>query len=137
MTDAEIIKALECCTSDEVGMCHICPLDGGCNGDITILLNCSLDLINRQKEEIERLKNNVFCKVVINEETMRNIVKEKVAEFELDIASIKAEAIKEFAERIKAEFNNVVKYEFDCRYYYLVSHSFIDRLAEEMVGDTE
>ena len=131
MTDAEIIKALECCTSDEVGMCHICPLDGGCNGDITILLNCSLDLINRQKEEIERLKNNVFCEVVIDEETMRNIVNEKVAGFELDIASIKAEAIKEFAERLKNKFEISSAYSFgyfECQ---------IDNLVKEMEGDAE
>lgn len=47
MTDKEIIKALEHCSSDEVGLCHICPLDGECNGDITILLKYALDLINR------------------------------------------------------------------------------------------
>lgn len=43
--------------------------------------------------EIERRKNNLFCKVVIDEEKMRNIINEKVAEFELDIESIKSEAI--------------------------------------------
>lgn len=56
MTGDEIISALEHCSSDEVGLCHICPLDGECNGDITVLLKYALDLINRQKAEIDELK---------------------------------------------------------------------------------
>ena len=70
------------------------------------------DFINRQKAENERLKNNVFCKVVIDEEKMKNIIDEKVQEFELDIKSIKAEAIKEFAERLKANFEISSGYSF-------------------------
>ena len=72
------------------------------------IIKAANDLIETQKAEIEnlntvnaemqaeigRMKNNAFCNVVIDEETMRNIVKEKVAEFELDIKSIKAEAVK-------------------------------------------
>ena len=57
--------------------------------------------IQQLKAEIERRKNNLFCKVVIDKETTQNIINEKVADFELDIKSIKAEAIKEFAESIQ------------------------------------
>ena len=54
MTDNEIIKALECCQTDE---CERCPLSNydGCESllfDGTIVL----DLINRQKAEIEMLQ---------------------------------------------------------------------------------
>lgn len=92
----------------------------------------AFDLINRQKAEIERRKNNLFCKVEIDEEMMRNIVKEKVAEFELDIKSIKAEAIKEFAERLKGTFPQ----DDFLRSTKRISAD-IDNLVKEMVGDTK
>ena len=60
---------------------------------------------------------------------MRNIVNEKVAEFELDIESIKSEAIKEFAERLKSllALNKQVSNE---SYYYITTD--IDNLVKEM-----
>lgn len=51
MTDNEIIKALECC---EYGACRDCPI----YNDSTCMTRCredALDLIYRQKAEIERL----------------------------------------------------------------------------------
>lgn len=57
-TDEEVIKALECCCKDNYeGDCPKCPLqlNGNCN---VILAEHALDLINRQKEEIERLIEN-------------------------------------------------------------------------------
>ena len=55
MTDNEIIKALECCTNN-----YECPTECPLyktDGDCLIALNKpTLDLINRQKEEIEILK---------------------------------------------------------------------------------
>ncbi len=53
MTDNEIIKALEHC---ERGYCYRCPANkfgGGCTDKAKRL---AIDLINRQKAEIERLK---------------------------------------------------------------------------------
>ena len=58
MTDNEIIKALECCSQED--KCPNCPYVrvGGCisEDNINILLKDVLNLINRQKAEIERLK---------------------------------------------------------------------------------
>ena len=123
MTDNAIIKALECCLSDEAMICEECPLNKECYNDELPLAELALDIINRQQEqleaaadgqetlqkalaeknaEIKRRKNNLFCKVVIDEEKMRNIVNEKVAAFELDIESIKTEAYQEFAARLKS-----------------------------------
>ena len=137
MTDKEIIKALEFCKDCSINI----------NEEI-------LDLINRQQEqleaaiagqetlqkalaeknaEIERRKNNLFCKVVIDEGKMRNIVNEKVAEFELDIESIKSEAIRAFAERLKAEQSF---YDGQETRIYLTEKD-LDNLVKEMVGDTE
>ena len=138
MTDKEIIKALECCLGGKEELCKECPFNGECYGDVEYLIAYALGLINRQQEqleaaangqetlqkalaeknaEIERRKNNLFCKVVIDEEKMQNIIKEKVIGFELNIELIKSEAIKEFAERlkekIKTECNPYGKRTFD------------------------
>lgn len=52
MTDNEIIKALECCfTNDD---CSLCPLFRKCPTSFK-LEQYALSLINRQKAEIERL----------------------------------------------------------------------------------
>ena len=60
MTDNEIIKALGCCSKKE---CNTCP----CYDDEIecgeILIGHTIDLINRQKAEIERLQNGILsCK---------------------------------------------------------------------------
>ena len=48
---------------------------------------------------------------------------------------IKAEAIKEFAERLKEKIRDVAKMEFQNDYYYLIGEPFIDNIVEEMEGD--
>ena len=93
MTDNEIIKALGCCIKNK--KCDNCPMYKKCEffydrdyvgiPDVLIL---SLDLINRQKAENERLKSlerNVYETV----EKLKN--------------KIESEARKEFAERLKAK----------------------------------
>lgn len=55
MTDAEIIYVLKSCTSGEP--CANCPYEKLCKE--TDLAEVALDLINRQKAEIERLQNEV------------------------------------------------------------------------------
>lgn len=180
MTDKQIIKALEHCSSDEVGLCHICPLDGECNGDITILLKYALDLINRQKAEIERL-TEMHNAIIAGQETLQKALAERNAEIErlltefarlkeetkqpylltncddklvevlrkviknqnavcipdngatvefLDKASIKAEAIKEFAEKLKSKKTTAIS----CDYLFeeVVRKSSIDNLVKEM-----
>ena len=57
MTDNEIIKALECCSTESV--CDNCPYGGGCinqNNNTHFMAKDALALINRQKAEIERLE---------------------------------------------------------------------------------
>lgn len=87
LTDNEIIKALKCCADhDNIDACDDCPcLKGKCISTTPYVL----DLINRQKAEIES-KNDLIHRQsdVISEQ------KEK-------IESIYAEAVKEFAERLK------------------------------------
>ena len=76
MTDEQIIKALECCATDDGDDCFQCPYgnivykpgNGGC---VNRCRKDALDLINRKKAKIEESKDE-----------------------------IKSEAIKEFAERL-------------------------------------
>ncbi len=69
MTDNEIIKALECCEKDD---CDNCPNDfGNCYAN---LAGYALDLINRQKAEIEAL--------IAGQETLQKYIAEQKAEIE-------------------------------------------------------
>ena len=94
MTDNEVIKALECCSSENgKDDCLTCPnfkdfVD--CKEDLSAI---ALDLINRQKAEIERLKGRVEA---------TEISKQKLLSC---FKTAKTEAIKEFAERLKMETN--------------------------------
>lgn len=57
-TDEEIVKALEHCASDTSGeACKGCPFDefGACTVEENALAIEALSLINRQKEEIQKL----------------------------------------------------------------------------------
>lgn len=142
MTDNEIIKALEICGDEQNDYCYGCPYfveDGICTG---FNVNRSsflevLDLINRQKAEIEELYKLLDKKIldIKAQETEIERLNELVAENEKAFnkmtelynrafnrcRKIKSEAIKEFAERLKSEIYTVG---FD-----------IDNLVKEMVGE--
>ena len=128
MTDNDIIKALECCSVHPM-KCKKCPYKGNecCTNAHR---KDALDLINRQNAEIERLKNTPFCRVIIDEEKIRELVNEKVQEYELDIKAIKAEAIKEFAERLKGYFETYADTE-EANAVYV--KNLIDNLVKEMI----
>jgi len=119
LTDEQIIKALEYCFTrgfDE-STCYECPFytaTAKCTED---LRDSVLDLINRQAAEIEQWKEeadrwqNAFCKV--NE----------------DMSTIKSEAIKEFAEKLKERrgLNQMC--------IAIVSKNDIDNLVKEMTEE--
>ena len=104
MTDNEIITALEE---------WIKNYDGSYVNFKT--LGNALDLINRQKAEIERLRKEV-----------KEHIKKSVAKRRYDRALIKAEAYKEFAERLKRNEGRRG-----------VPIGTIDNLVKEMVGENE
>lgn len=85
MNDNEIIKALECCFLSEC-TCKDCPYSAFEICDTAKMINTVIDLINRQKAEIERLKDKYECIYQPIAEVKRNS---------------KAEAYKEFVERLK------------------------------------
>ena len=132
MTDDEIIKALECCITLTENKCPECP-----NNELRFKgIHCkqqtyknALDLINRQKAEIERLNGNLF--------TISNACMQR-----------RNEAIKEFAERLISKVVNTPfgvncsgetdEYKEGClRGLVAKQHNVLDminNLVKEMVG---
>ena len=117
MTDNDIIKALECCRD---GDCKNCTFDECTTGLLD--KGIALDLINSQKAEIERLV----------EHTKEGIYLAKQLPEMLELAQ--AEAIKEFAERLKWKATATHK-TVAGHYRYEITNDFIDTLVKEMVGD--
>ena len=122
MTDNEIIKALECCCTDvREDTCPKCAFykKHRCS---TLMLNGASDLINRQKAEIEKLKNrNAF---------LENEYKNQGELFWERVKIKQSEVIKEFAERLKTNFNKNIRLYGRCTVYDATTE--IDDLVKEM-----
>lgn len=138
MTDNDVIKALECCgKSDECDGAN-CPYYNvpysdkkTCEG---MVMYDALDLINRQKAEIERLEeehNKNFEKWKILDERTKERYKELYQEAK---AIVRAEAIKEFAERLKRQVITVPLCQYE-EYGYKAVHYEIDDLVKEMTEE--
>lgn len=136
MADKEMIKAIECCLKSPVD-CDNCAYTKypvrDCN---TILINDIADLINRQQQEIERLKEDIdVLKSELNDCECKNYDLENHKIYsESVMGKVRAEAIRQFAEKLKEKMNNLVAYKTKKRDYYIVSKKFIDNLVKEMVG---
>ena len=114
MNDNDIIKALECCGRIKGQDCDTCPLTELQLSECTAKVATeSLDLINRQKAEIESLKHRKTELQIRNQELQHE----------------KSEAIKEFVKLLK---DRVVK-----KYAYTDVRIFngIDNLVKEMIGE--
>jgi uncharacterized protein Yka (UPF0111/DUF47 family) len=90
-TDDEIIKMLECCINDN---CNNCPETFG-NCELTAMRN-ALDLLKRQKAEIERLEDKL--------DTIKQELVETIPMIQEDIKTAKAEAVKEVVNEILSPF---------------------------------
>lgn len=128
LTDEEIIKRLEQCVKR-----------GNRNYDTDIVL----DLINRQKSEIERLKTENKIYIQANQVIgyQRDQRDKEIDELQkqidgLDVREnkIKAEAYKEFAERLK---DAAISCLVGGKYYKVLTTRRIDIFLKEMVGDEE
>ena len=91
------------------------------------VIDDAIDLINRLQAENDGLYESLDYRA------------EKIRELEDELKTSKAEAIKEFAERLKAETIDVdVSYGYGREHYTeAVAVIVIDNLVKEMVGDTE
>jgi hypothetical protein len=136
MTDNEIIKALECLSGINI-LCKECAYHKkfhypDCRQEVA---EKALDLINRQKAEIERLKAEADQIA----EDYSNLVIEKdelFDEAEKLIKKAKAEAVKEFAERLKEKESFHYDYSANIAFNYIKTTD-IDNLLKETVGDAK
>lgn len=95
MTDNEIIKALECCSTYK-GKCTDCPAFVKVDrSNCKQVLFGAIEIINRQKAEIERLEELVY---LADNETAN------VRDLYFEEKSERAEAIKEFCEKRGVEY---------------------------------
>ena len=117
LTDNEIIKALECCGNIVDSTCKGCVYHETYNASCVVrLMRDALDLINRQKAEIESLKHRKTELQIRNQELQHE----------------KSEAIKEFAERLKTYKMQPFNYD-----RYLVPLVAIDEAVKEMTGQND
>lgn len=113
MTDEQIIKALEICTSEHLGCEDGCPRrhNGLTYAKCRLgFMKDALDLIKRQKAEIDRLKN----------------LNKSFADIGKFYSEIKIEIIKEFWEKAKEK----QKWDVDIPNYVIVADG--DNLLKEM-----
>ena len=148
MTDNEIIKALECCCSTQVNACDDCPFYERCYNNNEWLEKEAINLINRQKAEIdafEELTNkNQQCIKEKNdvidlqkaeiERLEKGSLKEAMTFNSNTIANVRAEAVKEFAERLKESEYQSSDWSHG-EHPYVVEVDDIDNLVKEMVGE--
>lgn len=133
LTDEEIIKALECCisaTTEEA--CAGCPFNKQklCDKDQWALERYAFDLINRQKAEIEKMKECPKCVYEYDGEVTEYCVQGPCPNFKT-VEQIKTEAYKEFAARLKSylllnEKGSTIS---------VISFENIDNLLKEMVDE--
>lgn len=118
-TDEEIKSSLEViATTRNCNECKIRNCKWGTCNCSQITANAALDLINRQKAEIEKLKGSTIVSNIMESQRIKR--------------EAKAEAYKEFAEIIKDKW-------FDNRYDSpdVDFDDFISNLLKEMVGEEE
>lgn len=128
MTDNDIIKALECCVHQHCAECKL----GGLTFCIDALSKYSLDLINRQKAENERLQHICAELSKENEEQDRAIIN---ALHRMKV--VRAEAIREFAERLRKHLQKRTEYDeggWDVD-LFTVTEEDIDNLVKEMTEE--
>ena len=107
LTDEQIIKALECCFLSECA-CKDCPYSNLEICDTTKMINTVIDLINRQKAEIDRLQamHKEMC---------------------IGMKVLKRKAIKEFWDKLKEKrYGGIYP-------YVLITEG--DNLVKEMEGE--
>ena len=142
MESNDIKKALECCLCDN-SECLQCQNKELCRIECDELATKTIDLINRQRTEIERLKQrNAVCEaanrcIVWQRDRRDREIEElhsQIAGLNIYKSKIKAEAVKEFVEKLKKNMHNKFKALDEYEFEYITERD-IDNLAKEMVGD--
>ena len=154
LTDKEIVKALECCISGIPCYKTKCPfkIKEICGDDIKALEKYALDLINRLQAEVNHLDNESdalladidFRDKEINElqaqnerlkegaDSLFNTLDyrlEQILKLQDNLNTAKAEAYKEFAERVKLRFSGTLSCSGG------VIKIAVNNLLKELVGE--
>lgn len=140
LTDTEVIKALECCYKDGCKKCPLWECKGNCFEEL--IKHNVLDLINRQKAEIEKLTEQLDGETVENMRLGHEIERLQKEGLQLNktfmdfVNNQESEAIKEFADRLKSEF--VIKPHYHKLTIQIgdIIREAIDNLVKEMVGES-
>lgn len=129
MTEQEVVKTLKCCLT---GTCKNCSINNETANCITRLEKAALELIERQRSEIEELTTEVESLKKQMEWLTgynQNLMSTNTALSE-EILIAKIEAYKEFAERLKSYLLLNKKDEMS-----VISFENVDTLLKEMVGE--
>ena len=107
MTDNEIIKALECCSSN--GFCNMCPFDTlnepGCYNKVQ---SAALDLIQRQQKKIDELTDRAAIRAI--DRIHYNIAELNLIKTGFDIAEIKKRFRTEFEEKMELGIEDCINW---------------------------
>ena len=116
-TDEEIIRNYEWCIGCTSDRCRECTMDeeGFCEEELQDLV---LDLINRQKAEIEELKGSTIVSNIMESQRIKR--------------EAKAEAYKEFAEKAAIALANA----YSPEYAHWIDE-VLDNLLKELVGENK
>ena len=123
-TDEEIKSSLEViATTRNRNECKIRNCKWGTCNCSQITANAALDLINRQKAEIEKLKGSTIVSNIMESQRIKR--------------EAKAEAYKEFATKIYQAFaiENTRDGYLDCTPNYTRLMECVDNVLKELVGD--
>ena len=157
-TDDEIIHSLKVCSNDgDCSECLINPHKGNYGYCTSLAIKAALDLINRQKAEIEKLtterdearrdcavaEHNHQLAVAEREanvrgfaETLQKIAAEQASRVVEAMDEIKVVAIKEFAQRLVAIYENDKTYDRPNAHTLVVTvFRNIDTLVKEMTEE--
>ena len=145
MTDNEIIKALELHSAPQDACVNKCPYgrERYCGSKMA---KDALDLINRQRAEIEELKSDVAMlkesninlqDLYQNQKEKVSRAKQKVIDAFKTLETAKAEANKEFAERLKLKVDIDLCEAIECSEYLYNLPKLIDDLAKEVTEGKE
>ena len=141
MTDDEIIKALECCDFTDIKACEECPFYRTFDCSF-VIIDKTLDLVNRQNAEIERLKqeNKEYCednRIIAYQRNQRDkeirALHNQLNGLNFMDKQIKSEAVKGFADRLKdsADKTRIKIMETEKVVFYMDEFK-LDNLVKEM-----
>lgn len=142
MTDEQIVEALKYCSKGET-ICFMCHLYNKPYHCVDMLAKNALDIIKRQKTEIERLKSMNQAKLdCIHDLQKENEILSRNADTafqdglnerrDLFAPEIKSEAYKEFAERLKSYLLLNEK-----RKISVITFEDVEKLLKELVGENK